>query len=170
MLHHVGTCITVEEKVERVRRRHRLLVVVGRAEKERAPTGGRGAEEKGRPRLVVAVDLAARRRVVVLHLVAVDLVAHRLVVVLLEEVQVAPLVEALHLAALLGEAQVAPLVEALRLVITVDLVARLRVAVVPGSAFGAPGHVRLSFACGLDTLERAVQRIAAVLPASSGSA
>jgi len=50
------------------------------------------------------------------------------------------------------------------------LLEKAEVAVVPGSAFGAPGHVRLSFACGLDTLERAVQRIAAVLPASSGSA
>jgi aspartate aminotransferase len=37
------------------------------------------------------------------------------------------------------------------------------VAVVPGTAFGAPGHVRLSYACSLRTLERAVERIAAVL-------
>ena len=37
------------------------------------------------------------------------------------------------------------------------------VAVVPGTAFGAPGHVRLSFACSLDTLKQAVERIAAVL-------
>ena len=50
------------------------------------------------------------------------------------------------------------------------LLEKAEVAVVPGSAFGAPGHVRLSFACGLDTLERAVQRIAAVLPASSDAA
>jgi aspartate aminotransferase len=33
------------------------------------------------------------------------------------------------------------------------------VAVVPGSGFGAPGHMRLSFACGMQTLEDALQRI-----------
>ncbi|NDY95474.1 aminotransferase class I/II-fold pyridoxal phosphate-dependent enzyme [Wenzhouxiangella limi] len=33
------------------------------------------------------------------------------------------------------------------------------VASVPGTAFGAPGHLRLSFACGLDTLKAAVERI-----------
>lgn len=33
------------------------------------------------------------------------------------------------------------------------------VAVVPGSAFGAPGHIRLSFACGLETLEDAAGRM-----------
>ena len=33
------------------------------------------------------------------------------------------------------------------------------VAVVPGSGFGAPGHVRLSFACSMQTLEDAVNRI-----------
>jgi len=33
------------------------------------------------------------------------------------------------------------------------------VAVVPGSAFGAPGYIRLSFACSLDTLKEAVARI-----------
>jgi len=33
------------------------------------------------------------------------------------------------------------------------------VAVVPGSAFGAPGYLRLSFACSLDTLKEAVRRI-----------
>jgi len=37
------------------------------------------------------------------------------------------------------------------------------VAVVPGTAFGAPGHVRLSFACSLATLKQAVERIASVL-------
>jgi aspartate aminotransferase len=42
------------------------------------------------------------------------------------------------------------------------------VAVVPGSGFGAPGHMRLSFACGLKTLEDAVQRIGRAL-ASSGA-
>jgi aspartate aminotransferase len=33
------------------------------------------------------------------------------------------------------------------------------VAVVPGSAFGAPGHMRLSFACSVQTLEKALERI-----------
>ncbi len=33
------------------------------------------------------------------------------------------------------------------------------VAVVPGSGFGAPGHVRLSFACSMATLEKALERL-----------
>jgi aspartate aminotransferase len=33
------------------------------------------------------------------------------------------------------------------------------VALVPGSAFGAPGYMRLSFATGLDVLKSAVSRI-----------
>jgi aspartate aminotransferase len=33
------------------------------------------------------------------------------------------------------------------------------VAVVPGSGFGAPGHLRLSFACSLPTLEEALHRM-----------
>jgi aspartate aminotransferase len=37
------------------------------------------------------------------------------------------------------------------------------VAVVPGSGFGAPGHVRISFACSMQTLEKAMDRIARVL-------
>jgi aspartate aminotransferase len=37
------------------------------------------------------------------------------------------------------------------------------VAVVPGSGFGAPGHMRLSFACSRETLEEAVRRIEKVL-------
>jgi aspartate aminotransferase len=37
------------------------------------------------------------------------------------------------------------------------------VAVVPGSGFGAPGHMRLSFACSMKTLEVALSRIARVL-------
>jgi len=44
-----------------------------------------------------------------------------------------------------------------------DLVKRLindaDVACVPGSAFGAPGYVRMSFACSLDTLRDATDRI-----------
>jgi aspartate aminotransferase len=39
------------------------------------------------------------------------------------------------------------------------------VAVVPGSGFGGPGHVRLSFACSKPTLEQALDRIARVLVA-----
>ncbi len=41
------------------------------------------------------------------------------------------------------------------------------VAVVAGSGFGAPGHMRLSFACSRETLEKAVERIRAVLPAQA---
>lgn len=37
------------------------------------------------------------------------------------------------------------------------------VAVVPGSGFGAPGHMRISFACSMQTLEKAVDRIGKVL-------
>jgi aspartate aminotransferase len=37
------------------------------------------------------------------------------------------------------------------------------VAVVPGSGFGAPGHVRLSFASSMATLEKALDRIGRVL-------
>ena len=37
------------------------------------------------------------------------------------------------------------------------------VAVVPGSGFGAPGHIRISFACSMATLEDALGRIRRVL-------
>jgi aspartate aminotransferase len=37
------------------------------------------------------------------------------------------------------------------------------VAVVPGSGFGALGHVRLSFACSMQTLERALERMRKLL-------
>lgn len=37
------------------------------------------------------------------------------------------------------------------------------VAVVPGSGFGAPGHIRLSFACSMQMLEKAIERMRAVL-------
>ncbi|MGA2841171.1 MAG: pyridoxal phosphate-dependent aminotransferase [Steroidobacteraceae bacterium] len=37
------------------------------------------------------------------------------------------------------------------------------VAVVPGSGFGAPGHMRISFACSMEMLEDALRRIARVL-------
>jgi aspartate aminotransferase len=41
------------------------------------------------------------------------------------------------------------------------------VAVVPGSGFGAPDHMRISFACSMETLEDAVRRIARALAASA---
>jgi aspartate aminotransferase len=44
------------------------------------------------------------------------------------------------------------------------LIDKAGVAVVPGSGFGAPGHMRLSFACSKQTLEKAIERIRAVLP------
>jgi aspartate aminotransferase len=37
------------------------------------------------------------------------------------------------------------------------------VAVVPGSGFGAPGHMRISFACSMETLEKAMDRIGRLL-------
>jgi len=37
------------------------------------------------------------------------------------------------------------------------------VAVVPGSAFGAPGYLRLSFACSLEALQEAIRRISRVI-------
>lgn len=39
------------------------------------------------------------------------------------------------------------------------------VALVPGSAFGAPGYLRLSFACSMETLQEAIQRIKRALSA-----
>ncbi|MEM9388345.1 MAG: pyridoxal phosphate-dependent aminotransferase [Pseudomonadota bacterium] len=43
------------------------------------------------------------------------------------------------------------------------LIEHAGVAVVPGSAFGAPGHVRVSYATSVDVLREAVNRIASVL-------
>jgi len=43
------------------------------------------------------------------------------------------------------------------------LLEQAAVAVVPGSAFGAPGHVRLSYATGMGALESAMARMAEVL-------
>jgi aspartate aminotransferase len=43
------------------------------------------------------------------------------------------------------------------------------VAVVPGSGFGAPGHMRLSFACSLETLGEALRRMERVLRAAQGA-
>jgi aspartate aminotransferase len=37
------------------------------------------------------------------------------------------------------------------------------VVLVPGTPFGAPGYVRLSFACSLEELESAVERIKSAL-------
>jgi aspartate aminotransferase len=43
------------------------------------------------------------------------------------------------------------------------------VAVVPGSGFGAPGHMRLSFACALETLREALHRMDRVLKAAQAA-
>ncbi len=43
------------------------------------------------------------------------------------------------------------------------LIEKANVAVVPGSAFGAPGHIRLSFATSMENLETAMTRLAATL-------
>jgi aspartate aminotransferase len=43
------------------------------------------------------------------------------------------------------------------------LLAQGGVAVVPGAGFGAPGHVRLSFACSMQTLEQALERMRRVI-------
>ncbi|MDA0706660.1 MAG: pyridoxal phosphate-dependent aminotransferase [Proteobacteria bacterium] len=39
------------------------------------------------------------------------------------------------------------------------LVHKADLALVPGSAFGAPGYIRLSFACSMETLQEAVRRL-----------
>lgn len=46
------------------------------------------------------------------------------------------------------------------------LINKALVAVVAGSGFGAPGHMRLSFACSMETLQKALDRIRAILPAA----
>lgn len=43
------------------------------------------------------------------------------------------------------------------------------VAVVPGSGFGAPGHMRLSFACSMQTLEEALRRMDKTLKAAQAA-
>jgi len=43
------------------------------------------------------------------------------------------------------------------------LLRETEVAVVPGTPFGAPGHVRLSYACGIDSLREAVHRLGRLL-------
>jgi len=45
------------------------------------------------------------------------------------------------------------------------LIREAGVACVPGAAFGAPGYLRMSFACSLETLEEAVNRLNRVLAA-----
>jgi aspartate aminotransferase len=47
------------------------------------------------------------------------------------------------------------------------LINKALVAVVAGSGFGAPGHMRLSFACSKELLEKAIERMRAVLPATA---
>ena len=44
------------------------------------------------------------------------------------------------------------------------LINKALVAVVAGSGFGVPGHMRLSFACSRETLEKAITRLRATLP------
>jgi aspartate aminotransferase len=50
------------------------------------------------------------------------------------------------------------------------LIDKAGVAVVPGSGFGAPGHMRLSFACSMQMLHDAIDRIRAVLPQEAAQA
>jgi len=38
---------------------------------------------------------------------------------------------------------------------------------VVAARFGCPGHMRLSFACSMETLEKTIQRLRAVLPAQA---
>ncbi len=45
------------------------------------------------------------------------------------------------------------------------LIKEANIALVPGSAFGAPGYVRFSFACAMDDLQEAVRRIKRALSA-----
>ncbi len=42
------------------------------------------------------------------------------------------------------------------------LLSEKEVAMVPGSAFGAPGHIRLSYATSMENLEKAIERIASL--------
>jgi aspartate aminotransferase len=49
--------------------------------------------------------------------------------------------------------------------LTEHLINLAGVAVVPGSAFGAPGYLRLSFACSMKTLQEAIERIKAAMSA-----
>jgi aspartate aminotransferase len=51
-----------------------------------------------------------------------------------------------------------------------QLLNRGGVAVVPGSGFGAPGHMRISFACSMQTLEKAIERMGRVLASGAVAA
>ena len=42
------------------------------------------------------------------------------------------------------------------------LLAEKGVALVPGSAFGLPGHIRISFATSMENLEKSIERIASL--------
>jgi aspartate aminotransferase len=53
--------------------------------------------------------------------------------------------------------------EATDVTLASTLLEEARVAVVPGSAFGAPGHLRLSYATSLEVIEEAVSRMKAVM-------
>jgi aspartate aminotransferase len=39
------------------------------------------------------------------------------------------------------------------------LLEKAYVATVPGEAFGAPGYLRLSYACGMDSIREGISRI-----------
>ncbi|MBP1599421.1 MAG: aspartate aminotransferase, partial [Acidobacteria bacterium] len=43
------------------------------------------------------------------------------------------------------------------------LLEKAGVAGVPGTGFGAPGHIRFSFAVSMETLEKALERLGTVL-------
>ncbi len=43
------------------------------------------------------------------------------------------------------------------------LLEKAGVAVVPGTAFGAPGHIRLSYATSMEALDEALRRMADVM-------
>ena len=43
------------------------------------------------------------------------------------------------------------------------ILSEAEVALVPGAAFGAEGHLRFSFACGMDDLKEAISRIGRLL-------
>jgi aspartate aminotransferase len=47
------------------------------------------------------------------------------------------------------------------------LIHKAGVAVVAGSGFGAPGHIRMSFACSRATLEQAISRMRGALEPAS---
>jgi len=51
--------------------------------------------------------------------------------------------------------------------LTALLLKEAEVAVVPGSAFGAEGYIRISFATSMDNLENALERISATLAIKS---